>query len=99
MVDPYLGGYNSDQATILVVSFKPMVEISESISPRWSKHNFKEMVKDMQEMLLTGGVRTNIFRQGTDQIVVVFNDWESLSQAKTFFEDLDEVESVKVGED
>ena len=62
LLDPYLGGYNSDEATMLVIRFKPMTEISKSINPRWTIHNFKEMVKDMQELLLTGGVRTNIFK-------------------------------------
>lgn len=79
LLDPYLGGYNSDEATILIVRFKPMTEISKSINPRWTKHNFKEMVKDMQELLLTGGVRTNIFKQGKDEIVAVLNDWGSLN--------------------
>ena len=60
--EPYLGGYNSEDAKILIVTFKQMTEISESINPRWPKNNFKQMVQDMQDMLLTGGVRTNIFR-------------------------------------
>ena len=78
LLDPYLGGYNSDEATMLIIRFKPMTEISKSINPRWTKNNFKEMVKDMQELLLTGGVRTNIFKQGKDEIVAVMNDWGSL---------------------
>ena len=60
--DPYLGGYNAEDAKMLVVRFKPMTVISESINPRWTKNNFKQMIQDMQDMLLTGGVRTNIFR-------------------------------------
>ena len=44
LADPYLGGYNSDEAKMLVVRFKPMDEISKSINPRWSKYNFKEMI-------------------------------------------------------
>ena len=77
-MDPYLGGYNSDDAKILTVKFKSMEEISAKINPRWSKHNFREMINDMQDMLLTGGVRTNIFKQGTEEIAVVVNDYESL---------------------
>ena len=41
LVEPYLGGYNSDDAKMLIVRFKPMQEISESINPRWSAHSFK----------------------------------------------------------
>ena len=97
MKEPYLGGYNSDEATILIVKFRPMQEISSVENPRWKKQNFREMVNDMQDMLLTGGVRTNIFRQGQDEIVVVMNDKESLESAKLFFDDKDEVLEVRVG--
>ena len=55
------------------------------------------MVNDMQDMLLTGGVRTNIFRQGQEEIVVVMNDRESLDSAKLFFDEKDEVLEVRVG--
>ena len=47
-------------------------------------------------MLLTGGVRTNIFKQGQAEIAVVVNDGESLQQARDFFNGLEEVESVTV---
>ena len=49
-------------------------------------------------MLLTGGVRTNIFRQATDEIVVMLNDVESLKMAQDFFENQDEIAEVRVGE-
>ena len=49
-------------------------------------------------MLLTGGIRTNIFKQGPDEIVVILNDDESLRLAKEFFMNLDEIEDVIIGE-
>ena len=61
LVEPYLGGYNSNQAAMLQVEYQPFKLVREKINPRWREE--REMVEDMQKMLLTGGVKTNIFRQ------------------------------------
>lgn len=49
---PHTGGPQSKQASMLVVDF---FEVSDGRS-------FREMVEDIQTMLLTGGIHTNIFR-------------------------------------
>ena len=98
LVEPYLGGYNSQQATVLVLNFHPFAKIKAEINPRWTA--VREMVEDMQKMLLTGGVKTNIFRDqytGKDQqltFICILNDQAQLDQAKTFFSDQPEVESI-----
>ena len=49
----------------------------------------------MQKMLLTGGVKTNIFREkkpeSPNKIVCVLNDTSQLSEARNFFEQQAEV--------
>ena len=53
------------------------------------------MVSDMQVMLLTGGVKTNVFKSRKDfEIVVVTNDNWSFEEACSFFES--QVEVLKV---
>ena len=47
LIEPYIGGFNSNDAPIISVKFKSMEEISKNISPRWGPHSFKEMVLDM----------------------------------------------------
>ena len=32
------------------------------------------MIEEMQKMLLTGGVKTNIFKDGENKIVCILND-------------------------
>lgn len=85
---------------MLQVTFHPFETIQEEINPRWRA--LREMVEDMQKMLLTGGVKTNIFQdakkkdQTNDTFVFVLNDKSQLEQAKEFFEDLGEVKQVLV---
>ena len=45
---------------MLQVTFHNFDKIQEEINPRWRA--LREMVEDMQKMLLTGGVKTNIFQ-------------------------------------
>lgn len=70
-MEPYIGGYNSKDSTMLAVDFHDFEEVQGLINPRWTA--FREMVEDMQKMLLTGGVKTNIFREGPSTIVCVLN--------------------------
>jgi len=78
LAEPYLGGFNSQQAAMLQVEFFPFAQIRSDINPRWRAE--REMVEDMQKMLLTGGVKTNIFRkkdvagQSKSTFVFVLND-------------------------
>ena len=72
LVEPYLGGYNSQKSTFLVVEFFDFNHVKQEINPRWRA--FREMVEDMQTMLLTGGVKANIFKQTETQIACVLND-------------------------
>ena len=83
LVEPYLGGYNSQKSAILVVEFFHFTQVQEEINPRWRA--FREMVEDMQKMLLTGGVKTNIFKNTETQIVCVLNDATQLEMAQEFF--------------
>ena len=61
-VDPYLGGANSEQASLLTVKFKPMAEIAADGVWRDNEKGFREMVDRMQTRLMTGGIPTNMFR-------------------------------------
>ena len=63
LIEPYVGGYNSQHAKMLMATFKPMEEIVK-LNPRWTKSEkgFREMVEDMQTLMLTGGVKSNMFR-------------------------------------
>ncbi len=45
----------------------------------------KEVVKNMQELLLTGGIHTNIFKVDDYKISVVVNDRETLRWVIEFF--------------
>ena len=73
LMEPYIGGFNSDQAQILIVKFHPFADIKERINPRWPTE--RDMVKDMQTMLLTGGVKTNVFKsKASNQFAFVLND-------------------------
>ena len=45
---------------MLQVTFHPFEKIRDEINPRWRA--VREMIEDTQKMLLTGGVKTNIFR-------------------------------------
>ena len=59
------------------------------------------MVADMQTMLLTGGVKVNIFRDKRDGDVItcILNDKEQLKEAKAFFLQQKEVSSIYDYED
>ena len=73
LLEPYLGGYNSQDSAMLVVTFHSFEEIRKTINPRWRA--IREMVEDIQKMLLTGGVKTNIFRERVNgDFVFVMND-------------------------
>lgn len=56
---------------MLSVTFHPFEKVKAEINGRWRAE--REMVEDMQKMLLTGGVKTNIFR-----------DKKSANQRNTF---------------
>lgn len=43
------------------------------------------MVEDMQKMLLTGGVKTNMFKDTETKIVCILNDLTQLEAAREFF--------------
>ena len=58
---------------MLQVTFHEFEEIRR-INPRWRA--LREMVEDMQKMLLTGGVKTNIFRDKSGAFIYVLNDSE-----------------------
>ena len=45
MVDPFLGGYNSQEAKMLEVTFHEFNLIKKEINPRWKA--LREMVEDM----------------------------------------------------
>ena len=45
LMEPYIGGYNSDQATILTVTFHSLTDIRARINQRW--HNERDMVLDI----------------------------------------------------
>jgi aspartate/glutamate racemase len=94
LVEPYLGGFNSQKSTILIVEFHDFTQVQKEINPRWRA--FREMVEDMQKMLLTGGVKTNIFKNTDTQIVCVLNDAAQLEMAREFFSSQPEVSSVTV---
>ena len=76
LVDPFLGGYNSQRAKMLQVTFHSHEAIQKDINPRWRAQ--REMVEDMQKMLLTGGVQTNLFKTGASTFVFVVNDVNKL---------------------
>ncbi|CDW72135.1 UNKNOWN [Stylonychia lemnae] len=73
---PYMGGFNSNKAKLLV-------------------RTFKEMVKDLQELLLTAGVHTNIFKSKDYEITIAVNDEQTAIQVRDFYLDQPEVESVR----
>ena len=45
LVEPYVGGYNSQKSAILVVEFHDFDEVRTKINTRWRA--FREMVEDM----------------------------------------------------
>ncbi len=49
---PHTGGPQSKKASMLIVDFEQVTEGKK----------FKEMVEDIQTLLVTGGILTNIFR-------------------------------------
>lgn len=53
------------------------------------------MVKDYQEVLLTGGIHTNIFKSDDYQITIAVNDKETVKQVKEFFLQQPEVDNVR----
>ena len=66
-----------------------------------SKHQvvreFKEMIKDIQEILLTAGVHSNIFRNGEYQVQIVVNDKVEAQRALEYLmENEDYVERVAI---
>mmetsp|Transcript_39134 Transcript_39134/g.51185 ORF Transcript_39134/g.51185 Transcript_39134/m.51185 type:complete len:127 (-) Transcript_39134:381-761(-) len=75
-MEAYLGGYNSEQAAMLQVTYKSLEQLRKKGNRRWKAE--KHMVEDMQKMLLTGGVKTNIFRSRSNDasptFVFVLND-------------------------
>ena len=63
------------------------------------------MIEDTQKLLLTGGVKTNIFRDTKQEklneddclvMVYILNDTSQLEQAREFFTQLAEVKSIVV---
>jgi hypothetical protein len=68
--------------------------------------NFKEMVEDIQTMLLTGGIHTNIFRpklvQGRGrterplQVIMYVDGRKHAEQAAEFLRSLSEVKKVAI---
>ena len=70
-LDPYLGGYNSANAYFVSVTFS-------SDPSHYEVRTFKETVRDMQDLLVTGGINTNLFHQNW-QVTAVVN---SMDEAK-----------------
>eukprot|EP00347_Sterkiella_histriomuscorum_P020585 403337246 len=113
---PYIGGYNSDKAEILLVNFIPNPElykpdlrekqsrntdskkkVQKTILPKsvQAQRTFKEMVKDNQEILLTGGIHTNIFKSDEYQITIAVNDKQTMKSVMEFWLQQEEVQSVR----
>ena len=83
-VESYVGGATAEDAFLLEVRFHAFSHVRKHVNPRW--RDFREMVEDMQKMLLTGGVKTNVFKlREPDSIMCVLNDADQLRQATEFF--------------
>lgn len=72
---------------MLSVTFHPFEKVKAEINGRWRAE--REMVEDMQKMLLTGGVKTNIFRDKwsanqRNTFVYVLNNADQMEQAREF---------------
>lgn len=75
IIDPYLGGFNSGNAYFVQVYFSNKASL-------YKDRTFKEMMRDIQDMLVTGGINTNLFKsrkkQGGDyeQLTFVVNNYQ-----------------------
>lgn len=53
-LDPYLGGYNSANAHFIQVTLSTSPEL-------YRTRSFKETIRNFQDLLVTGGINTNVF--------------------------------------
>ena len=53
-LEPYLGGYNSANAHFIQVTMSTSPEL-------YRARTFKETLRNFQDLLVTGGINTNIF--------------------------------------
>ena len=53
-IDPYLGGYNSPNAHFIQVTMSTAPELYRTLT-------FKETIRNFQDLLVTGGINTNVF--------------------------------------
>ena len=58
-IEPMLGGYNSQNAFFVLVKFNADPNL-------YKDRTLKETIKNFQDMLQTGGINTNVFRNGNN---------------------------------
>lgn len=59
-MDPYVGGFNSANAHFVQVHFSNNPVL-------YKDRSFKETMRDIQDILVTGGINTNLFKNREKQ--------------------------------
>ncbi|CAI2381576.1 unnamed protein product [Moneuplotes crassus] len=69
--DPIIGGPNSKNAKVIFIQLRKLKR------DRIKKRDDEEIIKDIQELLITGSVLTNVFKVDPYRAAIVVNDDES----------------------
>lgn len=103
-IEPYLGGYNSANAHFIQVTMSTSPEL-------YRARTFKETLRNFQDLLVTGGINTNIFlnkkrdyridtlaEHQIEQVTFVVNTRDQALRVSQFFREYEapQVKSVKV---